>query len=69
MTYANGAIYVGDWLKGMREGHGKFTDATGAVYDGEWVANKKQGHVRLELSRRDELKRTGNSYIPKRECV
>nr|XP_010307130.1 PREDICTED: radial spoke head 10 homolog B2-like [Balearica regulorum gibbericeps] len=35
--------YIGDFVNGERQGHGKFIYASGAVYDGEWACNKKHG--------------------------
>ncbi|XP_032896456.1 radial spoke head 10 homolog B2-like isoform X2 [Amblyraja radiata] len=35
--------YVGEFVKGVRQGHGKFFYASGAMYSGEWLANKKHG--------------------------
>ncbi|XP_055507563.1 radial spoke head 10 homolog B isoform X4 [Leucoraja erinacea] len=35
--------YVGEFVKGVRQGQGKFFYASGAVYSGEWLANKKHG--------------------------
>lgn len=29
-------VYMGNWYKGMKHGHGKQTEATGLVYEGEW---------------------------------
>jgi len=37
--------YVGDFVNGLRHGHGKFFFASGAVYDGEWENSKKHGWV------------------------
>ncbi|XP_072125237.1 radial spoke head 10 homolog B isoform X1 [Mobula birostris] len=35
--------YVGQFVKGLRQGHGKFFYASGAMYIGEWLENKKHG--------------------------
>ncbi|XP_069762241.1 radial spoke head 10 homolog B isoform X3 [Narcine bancroftii] len=35
--------YIGQFVKGVRQGHGKFFYANGAMYSGEWMANKKHG--------------------------
>uniref|UniRef100_UPI00398F3EF9 radial spoke head 10 homolog B isoform X2 n=1 Tax=Pristiophorus japonicus TaxID=55135 RepID=UPI00398F3EF9 len=35
--------YVGQFVMGARQGHGKFFYASGAVYMGEWASNKKHG--------------------------
>ncbi|XP_067912684.1 radial spoke head 10 homolog B isoform X2 [Heterodontus francisci] len=35
--------YVGEFVMGTRQGHGKFFYANGAVYSGEWASNKKHG--------------------------
>ncbi|XP_072916266.1 radial spoke head 10 homolog B isoform X3 [Hemitrygon akajei] len=35
--------YIGQFVKGLRQGHGKFFYASGSMYIGEWLANKKHG--------------------------
>ncbi|XP_051877189.1 radial spoke head 10 homolog B [Pristis pectinata] len=35
--------YIGQFVKGLRQGHGKFFYANGALYSGEWLASKKHG--------------------------
>ncbi|KAJ8283963.1 hypothetical protein COCON_G00028130 [Conger conger] len=35
--------YIGDFVKSLRHGRGKFYYASGALYDGEWQCNKKHG--------------------------
>jgi hypothetical protein len=38
LTFENGDVYEGDFSKGMRHGHGKFTEVeSGQVYEGEWT--------------------------------
>jgi len=34
--YANGEIYEGGWIDGMRDGQGTYIYASGAVYEGRW---------------------------------
>lgn len=43
MKYANGQIYVGDWVDGDREGQGRWTWPDGGFYDGEWKNGKRHG--------------------------
>lgn len=42
-TYANDAVYDGEWKDGKKHGHGVCTYANGDRYDGEWSNNKKHG--------------------------
>lgn len=39
--------YVGQFEKGLRQGHGTFYYADGARYEGQWVANQKHGMGRF----------------------
>ena len=43
MQFTNHNHYIGDWVRGVREGHGTFYYASGAVYTGGWVHNRKHG--------------------------
>ena len=43
MKYANGQIYVGDWVDGNWEGQGRWTWPDGGFYDGEWKNGKRHG--------------------------
>ena len=36
-------IYVGDWVNGMRHGHGTYTWHHGGKYVGEWANNTRHG--------------------------
>jgi hypothetical protein len=36
-TWANGDIYVGDWVNGLITGQGTYTWANGDIYVGDWV--------------------------------
>jgi hypothetical protein len=52
MTYANGDVYDGDWLRGNMHGPGRLTYANGRIMEGEWhdgefkhsVANRTRSH-------------------------
>lgn len=35
-TLANGAIYTGQWLNGMKDGYGQQVWPDGSKYEGEW---------------------------------
>ena len=35
----NGVVYVGDWLDGVREGHGRLTWPDGSWYEGQFHKN------------------------------
>ena len=35
-SYENGCVYEGQWLGGMRHGHGVFKWQSGSVYTGQW---------------------------------
>ncbi|CDW79131.1 UNKNOWN [Stylonychia lemnae] len=54
--YKNGAIYVGQWKGGFRDGKGRMDWPDGASYDGEWVLGYAQGLGIFS----DEL---GNTYV------
>jgi hypothetical protein len=48
---ANGNLYDGQWVEGVKNGHGVYFDAaTKVVYSGEWKEGKKDGHGLLKLS-------------------
>lgn len=34
MTYVNGDVYTGNWIKGKKHGNGTYTYADGDYYDG-----------------------------------
>ena len=36
ITYKNGDVYEGEWMKDKRNGAGKLTKADGSVQEGEW---------------------------------
>ena len=40
--------YVGEWIDGVRQGHGVETN-DGATYDGEWRAGQRSGHGKATL--------------------
>ena len=48
----NGAVYVGQWVNGLREGIGTFTwskfgPASGKSYEGQWKKNKRHGKGKM----------------------
>ena len=48
----NGAVYVGQWVNGCREGLGTFTwskygPASGQSYEGQWKNNKRHGKGKM----------------------
>ena len=59
MVWRNGAKYVGNWLKGVRDGQGvQFyaSDSSTEKYDGGWQQSKYHGHGTL-------LCRDGSKYV------
>ena len=52
-TFANGARYTGDFLKGFMHGHGEYTWADGTMYAGDFVYNRITG----KQPRRQALRR------------
>ncbi len=52
MKYANGHIYVGEWLEGKRHGEGAGHDCDGSIYSGNWTLDKpdqKMSHFEVKL--------------------
>ena len=49
-TYADGAVYTGDWDDDQRSGWGKHVFANKDCYEGEWVGDTMQGEGRLTLT-------------------
>lgn len=49
MVYDDKSSYTGDWLNGLRYGHGEFVSADGAVYRGMWVNDKPHGKGILSI--------------------
>ena len=45
--YADGKVYVGDWLEDQREGFGVLSYPNGDKYEGQWRANKPHKPLRL----------------------
>jgi hypothetical protein len=43
MSYSNGEVYDGMWVKGKRNGEGTYYYQTGAVFKGNFVQGKKEG--------------------------
>jgi hypothetical protein len=41
--HADGGVYHGQWLNGVKDGSGVYAYASGARYEGEWRANAKHG--------------------------
>lgn len=46
-TFQSGAVYDGEWLRGMRDGLGKQEWLDGTEYIGEWVRGRANGKGRL----------------------
>ena len=53
--WANGAVYVGEFRRGMREGQGVYTNSKGERYQGVFKEDKKHGYGEYLWS-------SGNSY-------
>jgi hypothetical protein len=43
ITWANGDVYDGTLVMGLREGKGAFAWANGQLYEGDWVADRPEG--------------------------
>ena len=43
-TYKNGAVYVGNWLGGFRNGQGRMDWSDGASYVGDWDLGYASGN-------------------------
>ena len=54
--YKNGNVYVGSFVKSMREGRGKITYCDGTVYEGEYHNNSRNGRGTFYYS-------NGNSVV------
>ena len=55
-VYKNGDVYIGEFLKGMRDGEGTLKYADGETYQGGFKKGKMHGpgkHSGLELRKRD----------------
>ena len=37
-------MYEGSYVRGLKEGHGKYTWADGTTYEGEWINNQVNGY-------------------------
>ena len=48
MKYENGecdVVYTGEWVKGLRQGHGKlWWEKSGMTFEGEFYAGLRHGH-------------------------
>ena len=49
-TWANGAIYEGDWVQNQREGNGHYKWGNGDEYEGQWKNNTADGEGILKMS-------------------
>ncbi len=43
-SYDNGDLYIGKWVNGKANGHGKAWFGEGCIYEGEFVDGKPSGH-------------------------
>ena len=50
--YPNGDVYDGQYINGIREGHGVYRYANGEKYEGEWLRNKKHGIGRMSYMKK-----------------
>jgi len=48
-SYPDGSHYEGQWLNGMRHGHGIWSKSDGSTYVGEWEDDKPHGQGTLTL--------------------
>ena len=45
--YANGNVYIGNWVNGKSSGYGEYQHMpNGIKYKGQWVNDKQQGRGR-----------------------
>jgi len=47
VSLESGAVYEGEWLNGMRDGHGKQQWPDSSRYEGMWREGKANGHGKL----------------------
>ena len=47
ITYANGQIYEGNYVNGVKEGKGKLTYPNGFVYDGDFIGGRPRGNANI----------------------
>lgn len=47
ITLENGAVYIGEWKNGLRDGKGMQTWPDGSKYEGSWLEDKANGKGRL----------------------
>ena len=52
-TYANGQIYEGNYVNGVKEGKGKLTYPNGLVYDGDFVGGRPRGSAHITSGGKD----------------
>ena len=43
LTFEDGSVYRGNWLKNQRHGYGIYTWATGTIYEGYYVNGLRHG--------------------------
>ena len=47
ITFENGAVYIGSWKNGVRDGHGLQRWNDNSYYEGEWSSDKANGFGKL----------------------
>ena len=55
VTWANGDVFEGTLVRGMRHGKGRMAWASGQRYDGDWVEDKQTGQASVQFT-------NGNQY-------
>ena len=63
MTYANGDVYVGDWMDWEREGYGIITYANGDIYNGYWRDDVPAPDLTPDYHLRDDDDDDDDDYV------
>jgi hypothetical protein len=67
VEWANGDVYIGDLLRGVRHGKGEFIWASGQRYSGDWVQNKATGSGKVIFTNGNQFEGTVIDGTPEGE--